>query len=136
MGSEPAAMMQKSKRIRSEPLLPITSNHVRAHKSTHTLHDIDLCAAGEHLQATGQLFDHGAFPVPQLVHIDRRRTEGNAVGAHGLGVLDHLRSMQEGLGGNAADIQANAPSTGQRSTSVTCMPRSAARKRRRVIHRP
>ena len=100
---------------------------MRAHESARALHDLDLALLGQHAQAAGQLLDDRALPAAQLLEVDLRRAEGDAMGAHLLGVLDDLGRMQQRLGGNAADIQTHAAQRRPTLHQITFMPRSAAR---------
>ena len=52
--------------------------------------------------------DHFVLPSPQLIAIDLRRAEHDAVGRHVGGVFDDFGRVQQRLGGNAAHVQAHA----------------------------
>ena len=125
--SEPAAMMHCSKRMRSEPLAAHDLDDVRAHEAPRAAHHLDLALLRQHPQPAGELGDDGGLPRAQLARSMLRLTEGDAALAHLRGVLDDLGGVQQRLRGNAADVQAHATELGQRSTSVTLSPRSAAR---------
>ena len=73
--------------------------------AAHHLHLARLGHAGE---AGGELADDFRFVGAQLVEIDCRRGETDAGFRDVVGLLDHRRHMQQGLGRNAADIEADA----------------------------
>ena len=108
IASEPAAMMHWSKRMRSEPLLPMTSITLGLTKrpmpcTTSTLR----CLASTRSPPVSFLTTR-SFNPRSLSRSSAGAAEGDAMRGHGLGVLDHLRGMQQRLRGDATDIQANA----------------------------
>ena len=75
----------------------------------HALHHRDLALFGQLPQAAGEFGDHvSGFPLAQLGEIHLGRTETHAVGRHFLGLRDQFRRVQQGLGGDAADVEADA----------------------------
>ena len=54
------------------------------------------------------MLDDAVLPVEQLGQIDLRRAELDAVRAHLADFVDDLGGMQQRLGGNAADVEADA----------------------------
>ena len=73
------------------------------------LNERDLALFGQQHQTVGQTGDHLAFPNPQTVAVDLRRTEDDAVGCHVGRLFDDFGGVQQRLGRYAAVIQANAP---------------------------
>ncbi|CAM5197284.1 hypothetical protein CDEN61S_00319 [Castellaniella denitrificans] len=80
---------------------------VRIGEGAHALDDRDLAGLGHAGQAAGELAHHGILVAAQLVQVDRRLAEGDAVGGQGLGLFQHADSVQQGLGRDAADVQAD-----------------------------
>ena len=70
---------------------------------TSTLRWRAICAS-----PAGKPRDGRALEVPELVEVEHRRAEGDAVRGKPLRLLLHRRDMQERLGRNAADIEAHA----------------------------
>ena len=68
----------------------------------------DLALPGQSGQAAGEPPDHALLPGPQLVDVDRRSTERDAVLAHLPGFGDDLGRVQQGLGRDAADVEADS----------------------------
>ena len=68
----------------------------------------DLALPGQPGQAAGEPPDHAVLPLPQLVQVDGGRTERDAVLAHLLGLGDDLGGVQQGLGRDAADVEADS----------------------------
>ena len=68
----------------------------------------DLALPGQSGQAAGEPRDHALLPGPQLVDVDRRSAERDAVLAHLLGFSDDLGGVQQGLGRDAADVEADS----------------------------
>ena len=107
-GSEPAAM------------IAYLNAMVRVPSARRDGDDIgrgELALAGDHRhlalarqrgQAAGQALDDALFPAAQLVEIDARRGERQAVSAERRRLVDHLGRVQQRLGGDAADIEAYA----------------------------
>jgi hypothetical protein len=52
--------------------------------------------------------DHAVLEGPQFLQVDRRVAETDAVRRHGGRLVDDPGGVQQGLGRNAADIEANA----------------------------
>ena len=70
--------------------------------------DRDLALLGHAREAAGQALDHALLPAAQLGEIDFGLGEGDAVLAEIRGLVDDLGRMQQRLGGDAADIEADA----------------------------
>ena len=68
----------------------------------------DLALPGQSGQAAGEPRDHAVLPGSQLVEVDRRGAERDAVLAHLLGFGDDLGGVQQGLGRDAADVEADS----------------------------
>ncbi len=68
----------------------------------------DLALPGQPGQAAGQPPDHAVLPRPQLADVDRRGAEHEAVLAHLLGLGDDPGGVQQRLGRDAADVEADA----------------------------
>ena len=106
--SDPAAMMHCLKSTRRTPSADLQLERVGSDEFRLAAHHVDLALLGEHGQAVGQLRDHLVLPGTQLVPIDLRRRENDAACRHVGGILDHLGGVQQRLGRNAADVQADA----------------------------
>ena len=63
-------------------------------------------------EAAGELADHLVLEVAQLVDVDVRLAEGDAMGGHRLGLVDHRGGMQQRLGRDAAHVEADAAEGG------------------------
>ncbi len=59
-------------------------------------------------QAACQFSDDFVFPAAKFESVDLRLTKGNAVIRHRRSFVDDLRGMQQCLGRNTADVEANA----------------------------
>ena len=71
-------------------------------------HHRHLALTRERGQAAGEALDDAFLPVAQAGEFDLRRAEGDAMRGHRLGFVDDLGHMQQRLGGDAADIEADA----------------------------
>ena len=71
------------------------------------LDDLDLALLRERREAAGQAADHAVLPVGELVEVDLGLAELKAVRRHLARLGDHLGGVQERLGGDAADVQAD-----------------------------
>ena len=112
-GSEPAAMIACSKETVTGALSPpFTTDLVRRREAAGAGDHRDLALLGEAGQPAGQALDHAVLPPAQLVDVDGGRGEGQAGMAHLVRLLDHLRGVQQGLGRDAADVQADAAERG------------------------
>ncbi len=69
---------------------------------------LDLALLGEAGQAARQPLDHAVLPAADRARVEGRRAKAHAVRAHRLGVVDDLGDMQERLGRDAADVEADA----------------------------
>ncbi len=128
MDSEPAAMMHWSKRMRSEPLLPITSTTCGLTKRA------EPC-----MTSTLRCFARVRRPPVSLLTTDcfHERSAGRSIAGAPktmpCSLISSTSSMtfaacSKALEGMQPTFKHTPPRLGQRSTSVTCMPRSAARK--------
>ncbi len=81
---------------------------VRVNEGTVAAHDLDLAPFGHAGQAAGQLADDLVLVGAQLVDIDARRGEGDAEIGGVLGLFHHCGDVQQRLGRNAADVEADA----------------------------
>ena len=70
--------------------------------------DLHAALFGQERHAAGQLFDDGIFPGAQFVQLNLRRAEGDAALGRFARLDNHFGGVQQGLGGNAAAIQADA----------------------------
>jgi hypothetical protein len=68
---------------------------------------LDLALLGQAGKAVGEPADDRLLPVAELVEVDRGLAEGQAVLGHLLGLGDHPGRVQQGLGGDAADLEAD-----------------------------
>src|SRR6202012_1694212 len=66
---------------------------IGADETANTLNDFDLTLLGKHAQTARQFVDDAVLESAQLFEVDRGLAEGDAMGAHGFGVLDHLGGM-------------------------------------------
>ncbi|MHC2561375.1 DNA-binding transcriptional regulator/RsmH inhibitor MraZ [Bradyrhizobium liaoningense] len=71
----------------------------------HHLDLAGLCHAG---QAAGQLLDDTVLECAQLVEIDLRRAEADAMIRQMLDLIDHGRGVQQRLARDATDVEADA----------------------------
>ena len=81
---------------------------IRSNEHRFPAQHVDLALLCEHAQAVGQLAHDFVLPAAELRAIDLRRRKDDPAVAHVCRILDHLGGMQQGLGGNAADVQAHA----------------------------
>ena len=72
------------------------------------LDDGDLALLGHAADAAGQLVDHAVLELAQPVEIDLGLAEREAHVGSFLGVGDHLGGVEQRLGRDAADVQADA----------------------------
>ena len=71
-------------------------------------HGLDLALLGEAGEAARQPLDHAVLPAANRRRVEGRRAEAHAVRTHRLGVVDDLGDMQQRLGRDAADVEADA----------------------------
>lgn len=71
-------------------------------------HDLDLASLCHSGKAAGQLLDDAILEPTQLVEIELRRTEGDAMVGEMLDLVDHGCRVQQRLARDAADIEADA----------------------------
>ena len=76
--------------------LPVASDH------------LDLALARQPGEAPGQPPHHTVLPAAHRVDVDLRAREGDAGSAQLFGLGEHARDVQQGLGGDAAHVQAYA----------------------------
>jgi hypothetical protein len=72
------------------------------------VHDLDLALLGQAHEAAGELADDGLLPAAQRVDVDLRLAEGDAVRRGLLRLREHLRHVEQRLGGDAAHVEAHA----------------------------
>ena len=108
-GSEPAAMIAFSKVtvLVPPPFGCSTTSSLGEAKRPTPLTTVTLRALARPGEAAGQALDHAVLPVAELVEVDLRGGEGDAVAAHVDRLVHHLGGVEEGLGGDAADIEAH-----------------------------
>ena len=82
--------------------------HVVGGEGRLAMDDGDLALLGEAGQATGQPPDHGVLPCAERREVDLRLPERDAVLGHLLRLRDDLRRVQQRLGRDAPDVQADA----------------------------
>ena len=70
--------------------------------------DLHAALFGQETDPAGKFVHDGVFPGAQFVHFDLGRAEGDAAMGGFPGLADHFGGVQQGLGGNAAAIEANA----------------------------
>ena len=85
---------------------------MRVEEGTVAAHDVDLAALGHAGQTAGQLADDLVLVGAQLVDVDRRCGKGDAESAGVLGFFHDRGDVQQGLGRNAADVEADAAEGG------------------------
>ena len=71
-------------------------------------HDLDLALLGQRLEAAGELADDAVLPRAHLVDVDARLLERDAGLAELVGLGQDLGDVQQRLGRDAADVQADA----------------------------
>ena len=107
--SEPAAMIACSKpTVIVAALGQLDPQLVRRGEPAVAADGGDLALPGQRGQAAGEPPDHAVLPRPELVQVDSRGAERDAVLAHLLGFRDDLGGVQEGLGRDAADVEADS----------------------------
>ncbi len=75
-------------------------------------HHVHLAHLGHAAEPGGELADHARFVCAQAIDVDFRRGKADAQRIGMRGLIDYCGNMQQGLGGNAADIQADAAEGG------------------------
>ncbi len=83
-------------------------HRVRIGQRAGTVHDLDLALFGQPGEALRAPADDVGFPGANLVEVDLRLAEGDAVGGERARVVDHLGDVQQSLRRNAADVEAHA----------------------------
>ena len=94
------------------PSVSSTFDVIRIEEVTVTAHHLDLAALGHAGQAAGQLADDLVLVAAQLVDVDLRRGKTDAEISGVLRLVDDLGDVQQGLGRDAPDIQADAAEGG------------------------
>ena len=107
-GSEPAAMIALAKRTMRRALGGLDCERVRRGELALAADDRHLALARERGQAAGQALDDALLQAAHAVEVDAGRAEGDAVRGHGGGLVDHFGDMQQRLGRDAADVEADA----------------------------
>ena len=92
--------------------LPLASGHFHGEvigikEAAVTTHDVNLARLGHTGKAAGQLADDFCLVGTQFVDINLWRGKTDAAIAQVVRFLHHRGDVQQGLGGNAADIEAN-----------------------------
>ncbi len=80
----------------------------RVEELADAAHDVDLAALRHAGEPAGELADDLVLPAAQLVEVDLRLAEVDAVLGQHLRFVHHRRHVQQRLGRNAADVQAHA----------------------------
>ena len=108
-GSEPAATMHCSKpMVFRAPLSSTSSTRCAETKRAVPRTTVTLRCLARIESPAVELADDAVLPLLERARIDLRRLELDAVHRHRLGFLDHAGGMQQRLGRNAADIEADA----------------------------
>ena len=81
-------------------------------EAARALHHPDLALLGHGRQAAGELGYHLVLVGAQLVDVDLRLAEGNAQVGHLARLVEDGRGVQQGLGGDAAHVQADPAQVG------------------------
>ena len=81
---------------------------MRIDKLTHAVCHGDLARLGHAGQAAGQLGDHAVLVAAQLVQVDLRLAEADAVGGQLACLVDDRGVVQQRLGRDTAHVQADA----------------------------
>ena len=76
------------------------------------MHHLDVAALGQAGNALAQFLEDGILPGAQLVQIDMRRAKSDALTGGIVRFADQIGGMQQGFGGNAAPVKADAAQTG------------------------
>jgi hypothetical protein len=108
IGCEPAAMIAFRNLI---SLLPPPASHfevMRVDELADALHDLDLAPLGHAGEAAGQLADDLVLVRAQPVEVDARRAEADAAVGHVLRFVHDAGDVQQRLGRDAADVEADA----------------------------
>ena len=86
----------------------LDAQRLRVFKIAAPGQDLDAALLGQERYAAGEFFDDGIFPRAQFVQFDLRRAEGDAAMGRFARLDNHLRGVQQGLGRNAAAVEADA----------------------------
>ena len=107
-GSEPAAMIAESKEtVEVVPSGPVTVSMFGEVKVPVPTTVCDFALFGQPGQAAGQPLHDAVFPAAQGVEVDGGGGEGEPGVAHLFGFGDDFGGVQEGFGGDAADVEAD-----------------------------
>jgi hypothetical protein len=87
---------------------PVHRQRVGVHQLADALQHAHLAPLGESRESCREPADDSPLPLAERVQIDLGVGEGHAAGAGALGLGDHLGDVQQRLGGDAADVQADA----------------------------
>ena len=91
------------------PPSPSTSSWLTASEAAVAADDRDLALLGEARQAAGQLLDHAVLPAAQLVDVDRRLGEADAVAAMSLVSSITLAACSSALDGMQPTLRQTPP---------------------------
>ena len=89
-------------------LLSVDLDGVRRHEAASALDEGHVAALHEALQALVELADDAVAVLVDLGHVDALEGRAHAEGVALLGAVSDLGRMQQGLGGDAASMQAGA----------------------------
>ena len=107
-GSEPAAMIAASKdTVLVDAVGGGDRDHVGGGEGGGADQGLDFALFGQPGQPAGEPGDDAVLPAAQRVQVDGRGGEGQPGVAHLLGLGDHLRRVQQRLGRDAADVEAD-----------------------------
>ena len=81
---------------------------MRIEEAAYARQHLDLARLGHARQAAGELLDHAVLEAAQLVEVDLRRAELDAVVGQVPDLVHHRSGVQQRLRRDAADVQAHA----------------------------
>ena len=100
--------------VEADPHTPLAGFHgdpVRRLEAPAALDDPDVTRLGQTRQPARQLLHHLVLTRPQLIQIDIRLAETHTQVRHPRRLVDDLGGVEQGLGGNATHIEADAAQT-------------------------
>ena len=95
-------------RVLEGDLGAVDVERVRAGELGGALDDLDVAGLGHAGQAVGELLDGAVLERAHAVEVDLGLAEGDPRAGGLLGVGEHAREVQQRLGGDAADVEADA----------------------------